>query len=184
MSSARARPAGPTPAMRKRVRRRYASERRFRGARLRRGRPVGAVPRLPALSTWRPRASAASATTKPRCRSISPSPTCSSIPATLRGPDAAADGRRRRPRGRDLEGRDRRLRPAAADMFGDAAVSGLTDAIVANPDMLNGTRDAVAAGRQQDRHRGQGRRRRRERAAGRRAQAAARAAPHASTRRS
>ena len=60
-------------------------------------------------------------------------------PATLRGPDAAQTVA-----GADLEGaisevpRPRLMAPPRRSMFGDAAVDKLSDAIVANPDMLNG----------------------------------------------
>jgi len=60
-------------------------------------------------------------------------------PATLRGPDAA-----RNIAGADLEGviaksGTAEYGPRGADMFSDSAVRQLADAIVANPDMLNGS---------------------------------------------
>jgi len=59
-------------------------------------------------------------------------------PATLRGPDAQQNVA-----AADLEGAISKAAvtaygPAAAEMFGDGAVSTLTKAIVGNPDMLNG----------------------------------------------
>ena len=88
-------------------------------------------------------------------------------PATLRGPDAEQTVA-----GADLEARSRRPRPptygrGAREMFGDAAATSLTKAIVANPDILNGTAQPLASGRQQARHRRQGRGRRQVRAVGR-----------------
>ena len=104
---------------------------------------LGAVPRLPALSRWRSKGLGGfmhyEAAAADRFRA---SPTCSSIRPTLQGPDAAQTVA-----GADLEGA---ISKAAAAAYGPAAArhvrrcrgrASSRDAIVANPDMLEGTRD-------------------------------------------
>ena len=102
------------------------------GASACRGRPVGAVPAFLLYDHGARRASAASPSTKPRCRSISPRPTCSSTPRRCAGPTRTQTVAGAGPRGRDLEGRDGRLRPGArATCSAMRRRPSLRDAIVA-----------------------------------------------------
>ena len=133
--------AAPTrwtdPAMRKRVRRRYASERWFRGFGLA---AVSLSILFLAFLLYAMASKGVGGFSHYEARlPIDFARTDLFLdPATLRGPDA-----RQTVAGADLEGAISKAAadaygPAAAEMFSDAAVNKLTDAIVANPDVLKG----------------------------------------------
>jgi phosphate transport system permease protein len=124
-------------AMRRRVRRRYASERWFRGLGLA---AVGLSVLFLAFLLYTMAAKGLGGFVHYEARlPIDFAETDLFLdPATLHGPDAAQTVA-----GADLEGAISKAAvtaygPAAERMFGDAAVGRLSDAIVANPDMLTG----------------------------------------------